>query len=138
MRPDPSLKRGANAVVTPDPRHAQLFASIAFGVLAAVATDPTGWVVERMTIPHSGAAAGLTMEAKSLAGRKSTLAYRAGKWAGARVVPVPSCALCMIRRLLGAYAEQHASDLRQRAQHGRVTRRRAPVDADLGRSMNVT
>ena len=73
------------AVVTPDPRYVQVFVSIAFGVLAAIATNLTGWVVERMTSTHSGPAVGVAKEAKSLAGREPTLAYRVGKWIGDRV-----------------------------------------------------
>ena len=72
-------------VVAPDQRHVQVFVSIAFGVLAAIVTNLTGWVVERVTITHSRSAVGEAQEAERFARRKSTLAYRLGKWVGYRL-----------------------------------------------------
>lgn len=73
------------AVVKPDPRHVQLFVSISFGVLAAMATSLTSWVVERVTRTDSKPAVGVAKEANRPEGRDSTLAYRVGKWIGDRL-----------------------------------------------------
>jgi hypothetical protein len=74
-------------VVAPD-RHdgwAQVFVSISFGVLAAITTNLTGWVVERIKNSRSGPTMEEVKETERLARRESTLAFRLGKWVGRRL-----------------------------------------------------
>ena len=76
-----------DAVVAPDRRDAgvQIFVSISFGLLAAITTNLTGWVVERIRNSRSGPTTEEAKETERLARRESSLTYRLGKWVGRRL-----------------------------------------------------
>ena len=71
-------------VVAPDRHQAvvQIFVSISFGILAAITTNLTGWVVERSKNGRSGPIVEDTKDVEILARQESMLGYRLGKWVG--------------------------------------------------------
>jgi hypothetical protein len=80
-------------LVAPDPIDAadrrnglaSIVVSISFGILAAIATNLTGWVVEQIKNSRSGAIYNEAKETESRSRRESTLVYRLGKWIGSRL-----------------------------------------------------
>jgi len=64
---------------------AWIFVSIPFGMLAAIATNLTGWIVERIKNSRSGATHNEARETESRSRRQSTLLYRLGHWIGSRL-----------------------------------------------------
>jgi hypothetical protein len=64
---------------------ASIVISISFGILAAIATNLTGWVVEQIENSRSGAIHDEAKETGSRSRRESTLPYRLGKWIGSRL-----------------------------------------------------
>ena len=83
----------ALTLVAPDPIDAagrrnglvSIFVSISFGFLPAIATNLTGWVVERIKNGRSGPIYKEAKETESRPRRESTLVYRLGKWVGSRL-----------------------------------------------------
>jgi hypothetical protein len=77
-------------LVAPDPIDAadrrnglaSIVVSISFGILAAIATNVTGWVVEQIKNSRARAIHNDTKETESRSRRESTLVYRLGKWIG--------------------------------------------------------
>ena len=74
-------------VAAPDPRNGmvQVFVWISMGVLAAITTNLTGWVVERIKNSRSGPTTEEAKETERLARRESSLTYRLGTWVGRRL-----------------------------------------------------
>lgn len=63
---------------------ATIFIWISFGILAAITTNVTSWIVARINISDTVPAMKDAKEFENIARREPTLVYRLGKWVGRR------------------------------------------------------